>query len=154
VLNGFPVWKAVLPRVVPDRCTTTLPSRHAQCGHLDRSTRRGYSQSLFSFFILYTHPANASLDNRSDGAIQKGNTSIYSILLAWASALFQMMNLLCIVPLLSLPGRLPILCSSGRLGPLVPRRRRTCACSAWQSRLGRGLHLQSDSTLALERTSQ
>jgi hypothetical protein len=38
--------------------------------------------------------------------------------------------------------------------PLVPRRRRACACSAWQTRLGWGLHLQSDSTLALERTSQ
>lgn len=65
-----------------------------------------------------------------------------------------MMNRVCIVPLLSLPGRLPIQGLSSVLQRstcnLVPRRRCACACSAWQARLGWGLHLQSDNTLALE----
>jgi hypothetical protein len=39
---------------------------------------------------------------------QKATTLVSSLSLAWASALFQMMNPpLCIVTLLSLPGRLP-----------------------------------------------
>jgi hypothetical protein len=74
--------------------------------------------------------------------------------LAWASALFQMMNPRCIVPLLSLPGRLPILCSSGRRAPWFPGADvLACASSAWQARLRWGRicnNLQSHGTLATE----
>jgi len=85
----------------------------------------------------------------------QGNAPVYevfdiqlSILTGRAFALFQMMNLHCIVPVLSLPGRLghppsfvsTVLQSSqwSSTWPLVPRRRRACACSAWQTRLPGG----------------
>ena len=119
-------------------------SRHARCGLQSKEhscTRRGPATpcSLSSFCIqpampLWTinhhcHPHRVHYHyhyhyHPHQKHQPKGTpwSLPCSLSLAWASALFQMMNPpLCIVALLSLPGRLA---PSGRRPPWLPRHRR------------------------------
>jgi hypothetical protein len=127
----MPIWQPAFPRVVPDRCSTTQPSRHAQCGLQSKEqscTRRGPANPcLLSSFCIQCAKASVDDHHRHNNNNNnnyyyyyhphlpppqrhqpKGTPLVSSLSLAWASALFQMMNPpLCIVTLLSLPGRLP-----------------------------------------------
>jgi len=153
------------------------PSSQSQS---QRSTRRGPANNASATapswvqaaneVLLWTMPDPSAIDHRraQRHAGCESNAPV-SLFHGRASALFQMMNLRCIVPVLSLPGRLAILScprcshcshcphsSSGRHAPWFPGalRRRACACSAWQTRTAWGPQLQSNSTLALEHSQR
>jgi len=115
------------------------PACKCFCG---RSSRSSYYDHYYHHPHFHFHPR---LHPHPHQRLQpKGTTLVSSLSLAWASALFQMMNPpLCIVTLLSLPGRLPPwLPAQACLLAHLPRGRPDlvggCICK----------NLQSDSTFA------
>jgi hypothetical protein len=140
--------------VVPDRCSTSRPSsRIARCGALGQEaedaqgvdTGQSFSSSPFSLTVA----ANASLDdhsNHSNGShFPKGHTTLLVPPLPydWAglgvrtvsddeSPLHRAIVKLTWATRQS-GARVLMVAQSAGLSPLVPRRRRACACSAWQT---------------------
>lgn len=168
--GGFPImpiWQPAFPRGVPDRCSTTQPSRQAQCGLQCKEqscTRRGPANPcLLSSFCF--QPANASVDDHHGHHI-----IIIIIVIIILIFIFILVFILIIKERLQPKGNhfglFPLtglgVCAvsddeSAALHRDIVKLTWTtatlaagtgvlaCASSAWQAGLGWGLHLQESS---------